>query len=108
MNGKLYIENLSGTTTESELQELFLQAGTVNSVWMSKDRRSGRSMGFAYLEMSTQAEAEKAIEMFNGSILDGHNLRVKYANRHDEQSSPTAGSNSGHFRPTRRKGGNNT
>jgi RNA recognition motif-containing protein len=101
-----YIENLSVSTTESELQKLFLQAGTVNYVWMSKDRKSGRSIGFAYLEMSNQAEAEKAIEMFSGYVLDGHNLRVNYANRHDEHNIPAPGSNSGQSRPIPRKGGN--
>lgn len=106
MNGKLYIENVSVSTTESELQKLFLQAGTVNSVWMSKDRKSGRSMGFAYLEMSNQAEAEKAIEMFNGYTLDGHNLRVNYANRRDEHNLRTVGGNIRQSRPIHRKDGN--
>jgi RNA recognition motif-containing protein len=108
MNSKLYIENLPDSATESEIQKLFLQAGTVNSVWMSKDRRSGRSMGFAYLEMSNQAESQKAVEMFNGYLLGGHHLLVKYVSRPDEQGPPALGSNSTHSRPKRSKDGDNT
>ena len=106
MNAKLYIENLSGTTSESELQKLCLQAGTVISVWMSRDRKSGRSMGFAYLELSNQAEAEKAIDLFNGYALDGRHLRVHYANRRNEHTIPTPDGNNGQSRPDRRTGSN--
>jgi RNA recognition motif-containing protein len=79
MNSKLYIGNLSTLTTEKELMELFLRAGTVSSVWLSKEQGSGRSKGFAYIEMSNTVEAQKAIEMFNGHQLDDHVLRVSMA-----------------------------
>ncbi|MFT3891529.1 MAG: RNA-binding protein [Anaerolineales bacterium] len=79
MNSKLYIGNLSTLTTEKELMELFRRAGTVNSVWLSKEQGSGRSKGFAYIEMNNTVEAQKAIEMFNGQQLDDHVLRVSMA-----------------------------
>jgi RNA recognition motif-containing protein len=79
MKSKLYIGNLSHLTTEKELMELFLHAGTVNSIWLSKEPGSGRSKGFAYIEMSNPVEAQKAIEMFNGQQLDDHILRVSMA-----------------------------
>jgi RNA recognition motif-containing protein len=66
MESKLYVGNLAYSTSEGDLQTLFAQAGTVKSVAIIKDRESGRSKGFAFVEMSTQAEAEKAISMFNG------------------------------------------
>ena len=84
MNSKLYIGNLSYLTTENELQELFLNAGTIHSVWLSKERGSGRSKGFAYIELSHQVEALKAIDMFNGYVLDEHILKVSMATRPDE------------------------
>jgi RNA recognition motif-containing protein len=62
MNGKLSIENVSVSTAESELHNLFLEAGKANSVWRSKDRRSDRSLGFAHLEMSNQAETIRCCE----------------------------------------------
>lgn len=84
MNFKLYVGNLSYSTTEDELRRLFLQAGAVNSVWLGKDRMSGRSRGFAFVEMSNPVEAQKAIEMFNGQSLDDRNLRVSLANPREE------------------------
>jgi RNA recognition motif-containing protein len=79
MNSKLYIGNLSYLTTEKELMDLFLRAGTVNSVWLSKEQGSGRSKGFAFIEMSNPVEAQKAIEMFDGQQLDDHFLHVSMA-----------------------------
>jgi RNA recognition motif-containing protein len=65
-NSKLYVGNLSYSTGEGDLQTLFAQAGSVKSVSLITDRDTGRSKGFAFIEMTTQAEAEKAISMFNG------------------------------------------
>jgi len=59
MESKLYVGNLSYSTTEDDLRTLFTQAGTVASVALIKDRDSGQSKGFAFVEMSTQVEAEK-------------------------------------------------
>lgn len=84
MNSKLYVGNLSYSMTENELRRLFLQAGTVNSVWLAKDRISGRSRGFAFIEMGNPVEAQKAVEMFNGRILDEKDMRVSLANPREE------------------------
>jgi RNA recognition motif-containing protein len=85
MNSKLYVGNLSHSTMEDDLWNLFLQAGTVTSVVLIKDRESGRPKRFAFVEMSNQVEAEKAIEMFNGFPLDGRDLRVSIAEVREER-----------------------
>lgn len=79
MNSKLYIGNLSYNTSEDDLRTLFSQAGTVISVTMIKDRDTGRSKGFAFVEMGAQSEAEQAIKMFNGTNLDERQIRVDIA-----------------------------
>ena len=84
LGSKLYVSNLSYPTTEDVLRRLFLQAGVVNSVCLGKDRISGRSRGFAFIEMSNQAEAQNEIEMFNGQSLGDHNLRVSLADPREE------------------------
>ena len=65
MEVKLYVGNLSYTATEEELPTLFAQAGTVASVAVIKDRATGTSKGFAFVEMTTQAEAHKALSLFD-------------------------------------------
>jgi len=85
MDVKLYVGNLSYTTTEVELRNLFAQAGTVANLDMIKDRYTGDSKGFAFIEMSTQAEAEKAIQMFNGYSLGNRELRVSMARPREER-----------------------
>ena len=79
MESKLYVGNLSYSTTEDDLRTLFTQAGTVTSVALIKDRDSGQSKGFAFVEMSTQVEAEKAISTFNGYRLGDRELKVSLA-----------------------------
>jgi RNA recognition motif-containing protein len=79
MNKKLYIGSLSYDTTEESLKDLFSQAGTVTSVAIIVDKNSGRSKGFGFVEMSSEEEAQKAIEMFNGKELDGRNIIVDEA-----------------------------
>jgi RNA recognition motif-containing protein len=79
MESKLYVGNLSYSTTEDDLRTLFAQAGTVTSVALIKDRDSGRSKGFGFVEMSTQVEAEKAISMFNGKLVGDRELKVNIA-----------------------------
>ena len=76
MSFKLYVRNFSYSTTEDDLRNLFFQAGTITSIELIRDRYSGSSKGYAFVEMSTQSEAQKAIFMFNGSVLDDHELRV--------------------------------
>src|ERR1044072_2580895 len=79
MSTKLYVGNLAFQTTSQELQELFTQAGTVESASVVEDRDTGRSRGFAFVEMSTQDEATSAIEQFNGKELSGRALKVNEA-----------------------------
>ena len=79
MTNKVYIGSLSFDTTEDALKDLFSQAGTVNSVVIVMDKFSGRSKGFAFVEMSSEEEAKKAIEMLNGKELDGRNIVVDEA-----------------------------
>lgn len=79
MAKKLYVGGLSYQTAQQTLQDLFAQAGTVTSATIITDRMTGRSKGFGFVEMSTEEEAQKAIEMFNGKELDGRNLTVNEA-----------------------------
>ncbi len=85
MESKLYVGNLPYSTTEDELRNLFGQAGTVSSVAVIKDRDTGQSKGFAFVEMSNQAEAEKAISMFNGHSMGQRELRVSMARAREER-----------------------
>ena len=86
MEVKLYVGNLSYTTTEDDLRTLFAQAGSVTSVALIKDRDTGRSKGFAFIEMGTQAEAQKAISMFNGFSLQDRQLTVNLARPREERT----------------------
>ena len=76
MNSKLFVRNLAYLTTEDDLLTLFTLSGAVISVDIMKDRVSGRSKGYGFIQMSNLAEAERAVEMFNGWSLDNHELRV--------------------------------
>jgi RNA recognition motif-containing protein len=84
MNSKLFIRNLAYSTTEDELLTLFTLSGTVITVEIMKDRVSGRSKGYGFIQMSNLAEAERAVEMFNGWSLDNHELHVGLT-RHRER-----------------------
>ena len=79
MSTKLYVGNLAFQTTSQELQALFAQAGTVESASVIEDRETGRSKGFAFIEMSTKEEAASAIEQFNGKEVGGRTLKVNEA-----------------------------
>lgn len=85
METKLYVGNLSYGTTEEDLRALFTQAGTVASVDVIKDRDTGRSKGFAFVQMSSQSEAEQAIKLFNGYEMDGRALKVNAARPKEER-----------------------
>jgi RNA recognition motif-containing protein len=76
---KLYVGNLAFQTTSQELQELFAQAGTVESASVVEDRETGRSRGFAFVEMSTKEEGAAAIDQFNGKEVGGRALKVNEA-----------------------------
>ena len=73
---EVYVGNLSRSTTQDDLNVLFSQAGDVASINIVKDRKSGASNGFAFVIMSAQSEADKAVSMFNAYSLDDHFLRV--------------------------------
>jgi RNA recognition motif-containing protein len=88
MEVKLYVGNLSYTTTDDDLRTLFAQAGTVASVAVIKDRDTGTSKGFAFVEMTTQAEAQKAISMFNSQQLGERTLKVNLAKPREERAAP--------------------
>lgn len=79
MATKLYVGNLSFDVTENELEELFAEAGTVESVAVIVDKFSGQSRGFGFVEMSSSAEAADAIQRFDGHELKGRTLRVNEA-----------------------------
>ena len=79
METKLYVGNIEYSATEDDLRGLFTRAGKVQSIRVIKDRDTGRPKGFAFLEMSTQAEAEKAISLLNGFSFHDRPLTVNLA-----------------------------
>lgn len=86
MEVKLYVGNLSYTTTEDDLRTLFAKAGGVASVAVIKDRDTGNSKGFGFVEMNTQVEAEKAITMLNGFQVGDRELKVNLAKPREDRS----------------------
>lgn len=82
---KLYVGNLPYEVTEEELRELFSQAGGVKSVTIITDRNTGRAKGFAFVEMETRAEAEKAVSMLNTHTLGDRQIRVSEARPREER-----------------------
>jgi RNA recognition motif-containing protein len=79
MDTRIYVGNLNKSTTQDEINTLFAQAGVVTSVDLVKDKGTGMSKGFAFVSMPEQAEAEKAISMFNAYSLDENELKVNVA-----------------------------
>jgi len=79
MGKKLYVGNLPFSANDQTLQETFSQCGTVESAKVITDRDSGRSKGFGFVEMSSDAEAADAIAKFNGAELDGRAMTVNEA-----------------------------
>src|SRR4026208_2188141 len=84
MNTKLFVGNLSFNTTENDLQDAFAAHGTVTEANLVMDRMSGRPRGFGFVTMSTEEEAQKAIEAMNGASIDGRNLTVNIARPREE------------------------
>ena len=84
MNNKLFVGNLSFKVTETELQEVFSQAGTVVSVSIPTDKYTGKKRGFGFVEMSSQEEAEQAIKALNGRALAGREMSVNLARPKEE------------------------
>lgn len=91
MSTKLYVGNLAFGTTSEQLQEIFAQAGTVQSANVIEDRETGRSRGFAFVEMSTNAEAASAIDQFNGKEVGGRALKVNEAKPRENRGGGSGG-----------------
>ena len=85
MSTKLYVGNLSFNTSTQDLQELFAGAGTVESTNIIENRETGRSRGFAFVEMSSEEEAQNAISQFNGKEIDGRSLNVNEAKPREDR-----------------------
>lgn len=92
MDTKLYVGNLSYDTTEEGLRSKFSEAGTVVAVDMIKDRDTGRMKGFAFITMNNQEEAENAIRMLNGKMLDNREIKVNIAKPREERPQRNYGS----------------
>jgi RNA recognition motif-containing protein len=82
----IYVGNLSFTTTEADLKEAFQAFGEVSSCNIIKDKSSGQSRGFGFVEMPNKDEAQKAMSMLNGKDLKGRTLKVNEAKPRTEQS----------------------
>jgi len=95
MSKKLYVGNLAFQTTNMDLQQLFGQAGTVESAQIIEDRDTGQSKGFAFVEMSTEAEASAAIDQFNGKEVGGRMLKVNEAKPRENRGGGGGGRNFG-------------
>ena len=105
MEYKLYVGNLSYTTSETDLQTLFAEAGAVKSVALIKDRDSGRSKGFAFIEMENQKDMQNAITMFNGKEFQDRALSVSAARPREERSGGGFGGGGGYGGKSRGGGG---
>jgi len=104
MSTKLYVGNLAFQTTSQDLQELFAQAGTVESASVVEDRDTGRSRGFAFVEMSSKEEADSAIAQINGKEVGGRTLKVNEAKPRESRGGDRGfggGGNSGRQREQR-------
>lgn len=91
MATKLYVGGVSYGTTEDSLQAAFAQAGSVVSAKIIIDKMTGRSRGFAFVEMASEADAQKAITLWNGKELDGRTLTVNEARPMEERAPRTGG-----------------
>jgi cold-inducible RNA-binding protein len=96
MPAKLFVGNLTFTATENDLQDHFAQAGVVVSVNIMQDRMTGRSRGFAFIEMGSQEDATKAIEMFHSKDFQGRPLTVNEARPREDR--PPGGGGGGGYR----------
>ena len=98
MGKKLYVGGLPYSTSESHLEELFAAHGTVESARVIRDRMSGRSRGFGFVEMTSEEEAEKAIQALNGTQLEGRTLVVNEARPQEKRSTSSGGGGGGRNR----------
>lgn len=95
MSMKLYVGNLAFQTSSEDLQQLFSQAGTVESASVIEDRDTGRSRGFGFVEMSTKEEGAAAIQQFNGQELGGRALNVNEAKPREDRGGNRNGGGGG-------------
>ncbi len=86
MSSKLYVGNLPFSTSEDELQTMFSQAGAVRSITIPMDKMTNRPRGFAFVEMETEEDANKAISMFNGKDMSGRAMNVSIARPMEQRS----------------------
>jgi cold-inducible RNA-binding protein len=96
MGTKLFVGNLSFDVTENDLQDLFAQAGTVNSVNVMQDRATGKPRGFGFVEMASEEDMTKAISMFNGKDFKGRALTVNEARPREERGGGGGGGGGGY------------
>src|SRR5687768_3649097 len=94
---RLFVGNLSYQTMEQDIQDHFSQAGNVTSVSLMFDKFTGKSRGFAFVELATAEEANKAVEMFNGKDLQGRTLTVNVARPREERERPRGGAGGGGY-----------
>jgi cold-inducible RNA-binding protein len=95
MSTKLYVGNLAFETTSEDLKQLFTQAGTVESASVIEDRDTGRSRGFAFVEMSSKEEGHAAIQKFNGHEVGGRALNVNEAKPREDRGGSRGGNGGG-------------
>jgi RNA recognition motif-containing protein len=95
MSMKLYVGNLAFQTSSEDLQQLFAQAGTVESASVVEDRDTGRSRGFGFVEMASKEEGEAAIAQFNGKEFNGRNLTVNEARPREDRGNRGGGGRGG-------------
>lgn len=95
MANTLYVGNLPYGTTDDQLKSLFSQAGAVASASVIADKFTGRSKGFGFVEMGSEAEAQKAVEQLNGYELEGRALKVSEARPREERPARFGGGNGG-------------
>lgn len=86
---KVYVGNLNETVSDNELKDLFSAAGTLSSAVVVKDRDSGMSRGFGFLEFESRQDGEKAISQFDGHTLSGSQIKVNEAREKNRQNRPT-------------------
>lgn len=91
MNKNLYVGNLSAGVSDEDLKANFAKAGEVSTVNVIRDKFSGQSRGFGFVEMATEEGAKAAIEMFNGGTLDGNTISVNEARPKKESGGPRSG-----------------
>ena len=95
MSMKLYVGNLSFSTSTQDLEKMFGEIGTVESTNIIEDRETGRSRGFGFIEMSSKEEGQNAIATLNGKEIDGRALTVNEAKPREERGSGGGGNRGG-------------